>query len=137
MAKDNSWAYNLESKIFTIVKSKVTPKIKTKFPKANFTMSDKNTGSPVFPTIYIHQNGGLESPVSLENDMIERVLYTIQIDVITNTTQADANTIMSNICDVMKDMKFTIISLPTFKNTSEQYRNTARFRRYIDGNDTL
>lgn len=138
MAKDNSWAYNLEKKIFTIVKARVVPQISSKFSTYNFTMTDMgSTTTTTFPTVYIHQNGGIETPVSIENDMIESVNLTMQIDVMTNTTQTDANYVMAKVCDVMKDLGFTIVSMPTFNNLTEVYRSTARFRRYVDSTDSF
>lgn len=135
--KDNTWAYDVESKIFTIVKKNVAPKIATKFPNARFTMVDRTTQTPVFPTIYIHQNGGVEERKSLETDAIESVRLTMQIDVMTNTTQADASYVFNKVCDEMKRLGFVIVSMPTFNNLDEVYRKTARFRRFIEATDVI
>ena len=39
--------------------------------------------------------------------------------------------------DVMKELRFEIVSMPEFKSQDKVYRSTARFRRVIGRNDRI
>ena len=120
MISVNQWAYELEKKIFSIVKYRAGEKLKSKYPNIYITDIEKNTSKAIFPTVYMHELPGLEKHPDLEGIMINAVQETIQIDVITNTGQSDANKVM-----------------PEFSGTGDTYRSTARVRRVISHNDIL
>ena len=69
--------------------------------------------------------------------MINAVQETIQIDVITNTGQSDANNVMAIVLEDFKMMWFKITAMPEFCGTGDTYRSTARVRRVISHNDIL
>ena len=66
---DNSWVFDLETRIFSIVSVKVSRKLKEKYPNIFFTL----TSSPKdvitkFPTVYIHEMPGSEAGITKERD---------------------------------------------------------------------
>lgn len=137
MISVNQWAYDLEKKIFSIVKDRAGDKLKSKYPNAYITDIEKNTSKAIFPTVYIHELPGVEKASDLEGISINAVQETLQIDVITNTSQSDANKVMAMVLDEFKQMCFRITAMPEFKSTGETYRSTARVRRVISHNDIL
>ena len=140
---DNTWAYEIETRILGLMNSYAVPRIKKikDFEKTNFSNSVTNEESrlsgTIFPTIYVHELAGVEQGKDLEGQSINAVLETFQIDCITNTKQSDAKQIMRVVADVMKELRFEIVSMPEFKSQDKVYRSTARFRRVIGRNDRI
>lgn len=137
MISVNQWAYDLEKKIFSIVKSRTYENLKTKYPNVYITDIEKNTFKAVFPTVYIHELPGTEKASDLEGFSINAVQETFQIDVITNTSQNDANKVMAIVADEFKRLCFKVTAMPEFDGTGETYRSTMRVRRIISANDIL
>ena len=129
MISVNQWAYDLEKKIFSIVKSRAYEKLKSKYPSVYITDIEKNTSKAVFPTVYIHELPGVEKASDLEGFSINAV--------ITNTSQNDANKVMAIVADEFKRLCFKVTAMPEFDGTGETYRSTMRVRRIISANDIL
>lgn len=137
MMIDNLWAFELESLIYSKVKAKAKDQLISKFPKINFTTSDKNDGEPIYPTVYIHELPGVEQGKDLENKSINAVTETIQVEVITNTSQSDVKKISGVIAQIFKDMSFQVDSFPTFDNGTSYYRGIMRVSRMIGHGDKI
>lgn len=134
----NEWAFNLDSKIFTLIKSRAFARLKDDYPKIIFTSTDNNTSAKAtFPCVYIHMLPGAEVGNDLENESINGVLCSIQIDVYTDISQYDTRKITSVIADEFKKMKFTINKMPEFDNEGTVYRQITRVRRVIGAGDVL
>lgn len=137
MVSINQWAYDLEKTIFSIIRAKIAEKLKSKYPNIYITDIEKNTSKAVFPTVYVHELPGVEKGQDLEGFCINAVQETFQVDVITNTSQRDANKIMAVVADEFKHMCFHITAMPEFSGNGEIYRSTMRVRRTISANDIL
>ena len=140
---DNTWAYEIETKVLGLINSYAIPRLKkldifktTRFTNA-VTNEESRLSGTIFPTIYVHELVGVEQGKDLDGQSINAVLETFQIDCITNTKQSDAKQIMRVVADVMKELRFEIVSMPEFKSQDKVYRSTARFRRVIGRNDNL
>lgn len=127
----------LDSQIFTRIKTQFPEKVKKKYPDLKFTNSDRADTNPKFPTVYIKQMGSMEQAQDLSGENLNAVLATYQIEVSTNTKQSEAQDVMDQIIKIMKKMRFSIIAMPEFQNTTSVYRSVARFRRMIGENDIL
>ena len=134
---DNSWAFGLETEIFSIVKTRITRKIGSRYPTLFVTNVGKNTTGATFPCIYIREIGGVEAGKDLERTGINAVAETIQVDVTTNTKQSEAKNILAEVAVIFKKMAFEIVSMPEFNENEEVFRSTARFRRTISATDIL
>lgn len=134
---DNSWAYNLPTQIYSLVKSKTEKKIKNKFPKVRFTTSDRASGTPVYPTVYIFSLPNSEMNRDTVGDAITTVNFGMQIEVIIDTSQNDASTIMAILMEAFKEMKFTVSTFPNFQNGATYYRLVSRCTRKISGGDSF
>ena len=140
---DNTWAYEIETKVLGLINSYAIPRLKkldifnaTRFTNA-VTNEESRLSGTIFPTIYVHELAGVEQGKDLDGQSINAVLETFQIDCITNTKQSDAKQIMRVVADVMKELRFEIVSMPEFKSQDKVYRSTARFRRVIGRNDRI
>ena len=127
----------LESQVLTRIKYSFPQKLKDKYPNLTFTNSDRNEGNAKFPTVYIHEMPSAESGADMEGDEINAVLSAFQIEVTTNTSQSEAKTVLDEVVKIMKKLRYQVISLPEFQNTTSTYRSVARFRRTIAEDDVL
>ena len=127
----------LESQVLTRIKYGFPQKLKDKYPNLTFTNSDRNEDDPKFPTVYIHQMGSIEQGEDLTGENLNAALVTYQIEVTTNVNQSEAQEVMNYIIKSMKKMRFSIVFMPEFQNTTSVYRSVARFRRMIGENDIL
>lgn len=135
---DNTWMIDLEPKLFALIKSKALPKLIGDFPKINFTSSDSNNSSIArFPCVYIHTLPGTEIGTDITNETINGVLYSLQIEVYSDNSQADARKVMGVLIGVLKEMRFTINSIPEFDNLNNVYRQITRCRRVIGAGDVF
>ena len=137
MASENSWAYDIETTIYSIVKSKTYSEIQKKYPSLLFTDKGQSDSSPVFPTVYIHMLPPTEQGRTIDGQAINGLLVTVQVDVTTNTSGSDARWVMSKIAEAFKELRFNGQSMPELTYTDKIYRSTARFRRVIGANDRL
>lgn len=134
---DNSWVFSLETTIFTKIKSEGLKLLKDKYPKINFTTSSVNMGSPIFPTVYVHELAGREIGQDLTNKTINAVVESLQVEVITDTSQSDCKYIASVIGSLFKSLSFSVDSFPSFENGSSYYRTVMRVSRTFGQADTF
>ena len=128
---------DIETIVFSRIKAILTSKLKNKYPNISFTTSDKVSGEPKFPNVYVHLMGSSEIGEDLENNTINGVLATFQIETTDNQTQTRAKDVMNEIVGVMKGMRFSVVAMPETDNKGSAHRCVARFRRVIGSLDIL
>lgn len=128
---------DIETRVLSRIKNKFPKKLKDTFPNINFTNDDRLPDNPSFPTVYVHELLSVEKGNDLDNVTINAVLSTFQIEVYDNVSSENAKIVMNYVCETMKSMGFTIISMPEFRNNQSYYRRVARFKRMIGSGDTL
>ena len=135
----STWIMQLSSIVFTRVKTEFSEKIKTKLKMTNnnFSTTDSQNKKAVFPFVYINLLPAVEQGMDLEGIDINGGLFTFQIDVYDNQTQARAREVMGEVVRIMKAMRFEITAMPSFESTDDIERMTARFRRLIGALDTI
>lgn len=137
MASSTPWWASLESTIFTVAKTRLNRELKTAYPKLYCTMSPVTQSEAQFPTVYIHSASWMESGNDLDNVDVNAVLLTMQIDVIANSSLADAKKVMNECVGIMKTMRFNIQSMPIYSSDNNLFTGVARFRRYIGEGEDL
>lgn len=133
-----------------ILQSTVFSRIRNEFPKTikvnnkTIQMTDDNfstvgsSGTPaVFPFVYVKLLPGVEQGQDIEGTSINAGLFTFQIDVTDNQSQSRATKVMNEVVKIMKSMRFSVIAMPSFDDTKDTHRSTARFRRTIGASDIL
>lgn len=137
MTDDNAWVFALENRIYTIVKKRCYTTLKAKFPDIEFTQTNRSKQTPHFPTVYIHALPGAEAGQDLSGDGINAVLYTMQIDVTSNTTQNDVNAVVSELVKQFKTLRFSINQFPDISTTTDTFRSVVRVQRLIGADDNF
>lgn len=128
---------DIETIVYSRIKAILTSKLKTKYPNISFTTSDKVSSNPKFPNVYVHMLGSQETGEDLENDTINGVLATFQIETNDNESQTRAKNVMNEVVKVMKGIRFSVIAMPENQNTDSSFRCVTRFRRTIGNLDIL
>lgn len=131
------WTNNIQSMVFTIVKQEVSRVLSTEYTDLHFTTSDKVQTVPKFPSVYIHEIGSSEYGMDLEGADINAIICNIQIEVTDNISQERVRKTMGEVLRNMKKLRFSVVLLPEYQNTTDTYRQVARFRRVIGQGDTL
>lgn len=134
---NDNWFMDLESKIFTIMKTRITKNLQSKYPTIFCTMLGQIDSEPVFPTVYIHELPGMEMGMDLEGTSINAVMETIQVDVTTNQSMKDCTYVMAEVITQLKALRFYIDALPTYLIENNVYRGIVRARRLIGSDDNI
>ncbi len=130
--------YNLETQVFSLIKTNFSPKIKEKYKDLNFTTVDKSVSEKSkFPTSYIRMLESPEIGETLDGTNINGVNATFQIEVTDNQSQARADEVSREILKIMKSMQFKSVGVPFHDNSDNAYRTVSRYRRPIGGGDIL
>ena len=135
----SNWIMMIPSQVFTRIKTEFSEKIKTKYNMTgdNFSTTDSQNKKAVFPFVYINLLPARETGNDLAGDTINGGIFTFQIDVYDNKTQARAREVMTEVVRIMKSMRFLVNQMPNSDDTDEIKRMTARFQRTIGGLDVL
>lgn len=135
----SDWYIMIPLMVFTKLKKNFSQTIKD-----TYNMTDKNfstVGSSdtpaVFPFVYFNTLPASEQGRDLQGASVNGGLFGFQIDVYSNKTQNEARSVMKEITRVMKTMGFEINSMPSFEDTKDVHRMTARFRKMMGANDKL
>lgn len=131
------WTSDIEYKVLAKLRVEGTKKLKSKYPNINFTNEDTASDVPLFPTVYIKKLPGAETGEDLERTFVNGYVSGFQIEVITNTTDRDAQTVADVCYGIMKSMAYSMVGEPVPNNTATTKRNVARYQRNIDYNDIL
>lgn len=133
----SSWVADLDSTIFTFLKVKFPTILKAKYPNIKFSNEDILRTEAKFPYVKIKIVSMDERGRDLQNNGINAVNVVLQVDVISNNRQRDANEIIYAILDTVKSMRFNIDSLPTEIQEGDIYRSTMRASRVLGSGDIL
>ncbi len=128
---------SLESIIFTQIKARFSPKIKSKYKDLKFTTEEESKTNPKFPNVYVFLEQSPEIGMTLEGTSFVGGLFTFTIKVTDNQNQTRVKEVMGEIVRVMKSMRFQMPFLPIYQNTKDEYWSNARFRRTICDGDFL
>lgn len=135
-----AWYYDIETDIFTQVKYRLNQALLTRFPDLYITMDDAIIQEPQFPTVYIHFMQSVEEAQTLENTSVNAINCTIQFEVTVSKEQGmnAARIVMAELTTAFKQLAFSVVSLATFTNSSQDTkRMVGRCRRMIGNGDIL
>ena len=133
------WTDMISSNVFTRIKNEFSSTIKKnyKMKDENFSTVGSSDTPAVFPFVYIQLLPSAEAGQDLEGKTINAGLFTFQIEVTDNQTQARAKDVMSEVKRIMKSMRFTVQPTPTLEDTKDTHRAIMRCNRIIGFNDIL
>ena len=133
------WTDRISSVVFTRIKNEFSRTIKTKYKMKdeNFSTVGSSDTPAVFPFVYVQLLPSAETGQDLEGTTINAGLFTFQIEVTDNQTQARAKDVMSEVKRIMKSMRFTVQCTPTLEDTKDTHRAIMRCNRIIGSCDIL
>ena len=133
------WTDRISSVVFTRIKNEFSSTIKKnyKMKDENFSTVGSSDTPAVFPLVYIQLLPSAETGQDLEGTTINAGLFTFQIEVTDNQTQARAKDVMSEVKRIMKSMRFTVQCTPTLEDTKDTHRAIMRCNRIIGSGDIL
>ena len=133
------WTDMISSNVFTRIKNEFSSSLKTKYKMtdSNFSTVGSSDTPAVFPFVYIQLLPSAEQGQDIEGNTINAGLFTFQIEVTDNQTQARAKDVMSEVKRIMKSMRFTVQCTPTLEDTKDTHRAIMRCNRIIGSCDIL
>ena len=133
------WTDRISSVVFTRIKNGFSSTIKTKYKmtSSNFSTVGSSDTPAVFPFVYVQLLPSAEQGQDIEGNTINAGLFTFQIEVTDNQTQARAKDVMAEVKRIMKTMRFTVQCTPTLEDTKDTHRAIMRCNRIIGSCDIL
>lgn len=133
------WTDRISSIVFTRIKNEFSNSLKTKYKMtdSNFSTVGSSDTPAVFPFVYIQLLPSAEQGQDIEGNTINAGLFTFQVEVTDNQTQARAKDVMSEVKRIMKAMRFTVQCTPTLEDTKDTHRAIMRCNRIIGSCDIL
>ena len=133
------WTDRISSVVFTRIKNEFSSTLKTKYKmtNSNFSTVGSSDTPAVFPFVYIQLLPSAEAGQDIEGNTINAGLFTFQIEVTDNQTQARAKDVMSEVKRIMKSMRFTVQPTPDIQDTKDTHRAIMRCNRRIGSDDIL
>ena len=135
----SDWTDRISSVVFTRIKNEFSSTIKKnyKMKDENFSTVGSSDTPAVFPFVYINLLPSVERGQDIEGNTINAGLFTFQIEVTDNQTQARAKDVMSEVKRIMKSMRFTVQPTPDIQDTKDTHRAIMRCNRIIGSCDIL
>ena len=137
MAVEKPWWAKLESRLFTLYKTRLKKSLGEKFPKLYCTDSPMTKAASQFPTAYIRMIDWIERGNDLKNTESNAMMATVQVDVIANTSLNDCKEVCYETINIMKSLRFNIIGMPVYTANNNLYTGVIRFRRMIGGGEDI
>lgn len=133
------WTDRIPSIVFTRIKNEFSSTLKTKYKmtNSNFSSVGSSDTPAVFPFVYVQLLPSTEQGQDIEGNEINAGLFTFQIEVTDNQSQARAKDVMSEVKRIMKSMRFTVQPTPTLEDTKDTHRAIMRCNRRIGSDDIL
>ena len=133
------WTDRISSVVFTRIKNEFSSTLKTKYKMtdSNFSTVGSSDTPAVFPFVYIQLLPSTEQGQDIEGNTINAGLFTFQIEVTDNQSQARAKDVMTEVKRIMKTMRFTVQPTPTLEDTKDTHRAIMRCKRIIGSCDIL
>lgn len=133
----SEWYANIESKVFTIVKTRINKKYKTKYPSLEFISDDENKTPANSPTVYLREIDNPEMAESLEGDFVNMVRENIEVEVYSRKSKADCKDVSVAVRAEMKALCFRIVQQSPPMPDGDWWRCIMRFYRPIGAGDVL
>ena len=136
----NDWVYTIESKIYTIVKTRLKTALSSTYPDLLVTQQQKLNDEPHFPTVYIQMLDSPEIGSDLENSTVNALLTTFEVHITANKKQglSGLRSIQTAVTDNFKKLRFNVVTRGEFtRETDDTYTSISRFRRIIGGNEEI
>lgn len=130
------WYAEIESKVFTIVKTRMTKKYKERYPTMDFVSVGENRVPKTSPTIYLREIDSPEMANNLENNVVNMVRENIECEVY-STNREECHMVSALLREEMKALAFSIIQQSPPMTDGSWWRCVMRFYRPIGAGDVI
>jgi len=140
---DTDWVYSIESKIYTIVKTRLEKSLLTTYPNLLVTQQQKLNDNTNLPSVYIKMLDSPEIGSDLENVTVNAMMVTFEVHTTiaksgTNNGMGGLRKLASAVLENFKKLRFNMVTKGELtKETSDTYTMISRFRRVIGGNEEI
>lgn len=129
------WYAEVEARLFTYLKTKLTEYLGEKYPHMQFTTKREGNYSPNFHTVYFFQHDSDETLLDLEGSDFNGMYCRVQIEVTSNDEDVSKEVAYYAMA-VMKELSFECYFTPKSSATRPGVpRLVARYRRMIGSGD--
>lgn len=135
----SEWIMDIPKRVTSKIKKNFSSALKTKYNMGseNFSTVGSSDKPAVFPFVYIQALTGTEEGRDLEGTAVNGGSFSFQIEVTDNQKQDRAKEVMTEVLRIMKTMRFQIVGLPIYEDTTDIHRCIMRFRRVIGSDDNF
>ena len=133
----SEYVLDMESKIYTLIKSRCYPELSKKYKTINFTTSDEVSENPQFPTVYICESSSPEKDIDLIRVQVNSVLTVFDVKVTVDTDKQDVTKIMGYILNAFKNLRFELVAKSKVITDANMYYMTASFKRKFGSDDVI
>lgn len=125
-----SWVRELKDRTVTIVKTMLGGSIRV-------TDEYRTNTQASFPTVYLEFLESPETAMDLENDEVNAINFTVQVNVYT-TDRTQCKEITDDVLEIVKrNLRMTIAMLPIFYEDGSVTNGVFRARRIMGQGDTF
>lgn len=128
------WVFSIETKIYTIIKTRLEKALLSTYPNLNVTQQQKINDTPSVPTVFIKMLDSPEIGADLEGSTINAMLATFEthITVTKDMGLSGLRKISAAVLEQFKKLRFqTNTRGEITRETSETYTVIARFNRVV------
>lgn len=139
MAQTN-WVFNIESKIYTIVKTRLTNALKDVYPKLLITQQQRLNDDTQLPVIYIKMLDSPEIGADLDGSTVNAMLVTFEtrITVSKDSGLSGLRKISASVLENFKRLRFQMATRGEItRETSDTYTTISRYNRVIGAEEEI
>ena len=133
------WVFSIESKLYTIIKTRLEKALKTTYPNLLVTQQQKMNDNTSIPTVFIKMLDSPEVGQDLDNATINAMLvyFETHITVTKDMGLTGLRKISESVLGNFKALRFNIGYCGTVRETSDTYTLVSRFNRVIGANEEI
>ena len=136
----NDWAFDIEPKIYTIIKTRLEKALKTTYPNLYVAQQEKIDAEPQFPTVILQMLSSPEIGADLNNTTVNAMLVTWESHITVSKTMGMSvlRKVSAEVLDNFKKLRFNVADRGEIsRETPDTYVLISRFRRVIGGNEEI
>lgn len=134
------WVFNIESKIYTIVKTRLTNALKDVYPKLLITQQQRLNDDTQLPVIYIKMLDSPEIGADLDGATVNAMLVTFEthITVSKDSGLSGLRKISASVLENFKKLRFQMATRGEItRETSDTYTTISRYNRVIGAEEEI
>ena len=134
------WVFNIESKIYTIVKTRLTNVLKDVYPKLLITQQQRLNDNTQLPVIYIKMLDSPEIGADLDGSTVNAMLVTFEthITVSKDSGLSGLRKISASVLENFKKLRFQMATRGEItRETSDTYTTISRYNRVIGAEEEI